>query len=565
MTDKHDTSQSANHLPGLDEAEFARDLDDSTILAQVHSPTHAPESNEPPTTAKPRQSESSSDASGSSTSGTRQPPWVGRILGHFQLQRPLGQGAMGMVVQAQDINLRRIVALKILRKRIRGVDEQASIQQFLREARAAAQLEHPNVVRVYEINQHRGWWYIAYELIEGGNLKSIVKTIGPLPPHRACPMIADAAAALAAAHDAGIIHRDIKPSNLMLARTGRCKIMDFGLVRLADPADPVDFTDKSVGTPQYMPPEIIQRQPPTPASDIYCLGATLYFALTGEPPFSGKNVHEIIQHHLHTPAPNLLDKAPACSPILARLVAHMLAKNPADRPTASEIAAALRTESVVSSVDPQTDNMSTGSFIALATGAGGLQPSGKRAGTPERTGSSSTPVSGMVSGMTSGGSGGSTVGLSDSPMSSESFIHELRSARRLAWVYALIAAMLASLIVAVIFFFLYGGPPHPTADEDEPTWPGKPVEFHSSFPDAPESYGPATEAGGLQPSAPPAFSWIKHLNLPGTLPGAAFVAAKQGRYFYPLNDPRAQLITPEQFTGYATKNEAQAAGKLPAP
>ncbi|MHB1155538.1 MAG: serine/threonine-protein kinase [Phycisphaerales bacterium] len=549
MTDKHDTSQSANHLPGLDEAEFAHDLDDSTILAQVHSPAPAPE-NASPESPKPGRSESeTSGSTGGSAPAGSQPPWVGRILGHFQLQRPLGQGAMGMVVQAQDINLRRIVALKILRKRIRGVDEQASIQQFLREARAAAQLEHPNVVRVYEINQHRGWWYIAYELIEGGNLKSIIKTIGPLPPHRACPMIADAAAALAAAHDAGIIHRDIKPSNLMLARTGRCKIMDFGLVRLADPADPVDFTDKSVGTPQYMPPEIIQRQSPTPASDIYCLGATLYFALTGEPPFSGKTVHEIIQHHLRTPAPNLLDKAPACSPILARLVARMLAKNPADRPTASEIAAALRTESVASSVDPQTDNMSTGSFIALATG--------ERAGsssTPQRAGSSPTPAS-----------TGSTVGLSNSPMSSESFIHELRSARRLAWVYALIAATLASLIVAVIFFFLYGGPPHSTGDEDEPVWPGKPVEFHSSFPEAPESYGVTRAPSGDEsgPATPPipAFSWSRHIQPDG----AAYVAARQGRYFYSRDDPRAQLITPEQFTGYATKNQALAAGKLPAP
>ena len=410
MTDPREQSETSRPSDGPDKTPFADDPGDAIVSAQIHQPsaTDASAPHAPPESPKPPESSKPPESPEGDTSSSR-PPWVGRILGHFKLQRLLGQGAMGMVVQAQDINLRRIVALKILRKRIHGVDEQSSVLQFLREARAAAQLEHPNVVRVYEINQHRGWWYIAYELIEGGNLKSIVKTFGPLPPRRACLMIADAATALAAAQDVGIIHRDIKPSNLMFARTGRCKIMDFGLVRLTDSADPVDFTDKSVGTPQYMPPEVIRRQPLTPMADIYSLGATLYFALTGQPPFLGKTVQEIIGHHVHTLAPGLLDKVPACSPMLARLVARMLAKNPADRPTASQVAATLRTESVALSADPTTSNMSTGSFIALATG---------EAGRLESSGPSSAP-------------GGSTVGLQNSQMTSESFMRELQSARRI--------------------------------------------------------------------------------------------------------------------------------------
>jgi serine/threonine protein kinase len=163
-----------------------------------------------------------------------QPAWVGKRLGNFKLLRLIGEGKMGRVIQAQDINLQRIVALKILNKRIPGVDDQQRVLQFLREARAAARLEHPNVVRIYEINQHDGWWYIAMEMLEGKNLRTIVKAAGPLTQPRACTLIADASNALAAAHELGIIHRDIKPTNLMLTRSGRCKLTDFGLVRLDD-------------------------------------------------------------------------------------------------------------------------------------------------------------------------------------------------------------------------------------------------------------------------------------------------------------------------------------------
>ncbi|MHC4150848.1 MAG: serine/threonine-protein kinase [Planctomycetota bacterium] len=198
----------------------------------------------------------------SDTVEKKQPNWAGKKLGHFKLMRLIGEGKMGRVIQSQDINLQRIVALKILNKRIPGVDEQQRVLQFLREARAAAKLEHPNVVRIYEINQHDGWWYIAMEMLEGKNLRTIVKAAGPLAQPRACTLIADASNALAAAHELGIIHRDIKPTNLMLTRSGRCKLTDFGLVRLDDPNDPFDFTDKAVGSPQFMAPEMINRENP---------------------------------------------------------------------------------------------------------------------------------------------------------------------------------------------------------------------------------------------------------------------------------------------------------------
>ncbi|TFG46087.1 MAG: serine/threonine protein kinase, partial [Candidatus Brocadiia bacterium] len=204
------------------------------------------------------------------------PSWSGKILGHFKLLRLIGEGKMGRVIQAEDINLKRIVALKILNKRIPGIDDHESINQFLREARAASQIEHPNVVRIFEINNHQGWWYIAMELLEE-NLRRIIDAAGPLSPIRASAFIADAATGLAVAHELGIIHRDIKPTNLMLNRHGRCKLTDFGLVRLDDPNDPFDFTDKAVGSPHFIAPEMIERRHQSPAIDIYSLGATMYY------------------------------------------------------------------------------------------------------------------------------------------------------------------------------------------------------------------------------------------------------------------------------------------------
>ena len=166
-------------------------------------------------------------------------------MGHFKLLRLIGQGAMGMVIQAEDINLRRIVALKVLRKQLTtGEKGKKAVEQFLREARAAAALEHPNIVRVFEINQHAGWWYIAMEMVEGNSLQAIVKATGCLPPMRACPIIADAAQGLEAAHELGMIHRDIKPGNILVSRNGRGKLTDFGLVRIEDPSDPDDALPK---------------------------------------------------------------------------------------------------------------------------------------------------------------------------------------------------------------------------------------------------------------------------------------------------------------------------------
>jgi eukaryotic-like serine/threonine-protein kinase len=448
--------------------------------------------------------------------GTDQPAWTGKTLSHFKLLRLIGEGAMGIVIQALDVHLQRIVALKVLRKRIVGVDENKRVEQFLREARGAAQIEHPNVVRIHEINQHSGWWYIAMEMVDGENLKQMVKAAGPLPPARACPIIADAATALAVAHELGIVHRDVKPTNLMITRGGRCKLTDFGLVRLSDPNDPFDFTDRSVGTPKFVAPELIRRKDPTSAVDVYSLGTTLYYALTGKPPYVGKTILEILNQHLDAPVPDVREHAPDCPESLALLIQRTMAKDPAERPTAADLAASLDAES-----------------IAWRTDSSGTLP-----GSTLLTRGSS---------MVSMGSGTLPARAAPEPET------QRKSRRALLFGVVLIAAALAVLS--------YLNPSR------KPTSPGgqSAAALARRFPQAPDTYGVlppnALPAAAPLPDEPPAFSWVGKVDTAGL----ACVASKRGRRYYAVDDPAARLIRLEDFVGYKTPAEAEADGKTPAP
>jgi serine/threonine-protein kinase len=329
------------------DSDTGSDLSDTRILRAGDIP-HVPEV------------EADSDAK---KAGTEGPSWTGKRMGHFRLMRLIGEGAMGRVYQAKDVNLERIVALKVLRQNIPGMDPASGVQQFLREARAAARIDHPHVVQIYEINQHHDWWYIAMEFVEGDTLQHLVKAAGMLPPEKACPLLADAAGALAVAHELGIIHRDIKPSNLLITRDGRCKLTDFGLVRLDDPNHPMDFTEKSVGTPHFMAPEVIRQESQGPALDIYSLGATLYYALTGHPPFNAETVKKILTRHLDDPPPDVRQFFPDYSESLGILIRHALAKDPALRPAAADLASSLRAEAIASDPDSSVSLSSPNSAI----------------------------------------------------------------------------------------------------------------------------------------------------------------------------------------------------------
>ncbi len=453
-------------------------------------------------------------ATGGSVEGATaaQPTWVGKTLSHFRLLRLIGEGTMGMVIQALDIHLQRVVALKVLRKRISGVDEVKRVEQFLREARGAARIEHPNVVRIYEINQHAGWWYIAMEMVDGENIKQVITAAGPLSPARACPVMADAASALAVAHGLGIVHRDVKPTNLMITRGGRCKLTDFGLVRLNDPDDPFDFTERSVGTPSFLAPELIRRQQVTPAIDVYSLGATLYYALAGRPPYVGKTVQDVLRQHVAAAVPDVREKAPDCPPTLAALVQRAMAKDPAARPTAADLAASLDAESIAWRTE----------------GSGAL------------TGSS---VLIQGSGVVPGGSGAPRAG------------GRFRRSWGLWASGALVLVIGAS--AAAWYVGRDRGAAEPARRSVEP--------LAEQFPRAPATYGvrPAGEtfSPAPLPAEAPAFSWVGRVDTTGV----QYVASKRGRWYYSIGDPVARLIRLEDFVGYRTAEEAQSAGRVPAP
>lgn len=260
----------------------------------------------------------------------RQGKYKGFLLGSYRVLRPIGRGGMGLVYQAEHTTLQRQVALKILRN---SWGEQAGARErFLREGRAVAALDHPNIVRLYELNQDSDTWYLVLEYLQGRSLEERLHHEGRVPQHQAVDYIRQAARGLQHAHDRGIIHRDVKPANLVVDAQGVVKILDLGLARFYE--DQVDNLTERVGgvlgSPHYIAPEQARSQV-DPRSDIYALGATLYHLLLGQPPFPAPTIQQVLMHHqLRTPvAPHIRD--PRISPELSAVVMGMLAKDPEHR------------------------------------------------------------------------------------------------------------------------------------------------------------------------------------------------------------------------------------------
>ena len=258
--------------------------------------------------------------------------WAGRRIGRFVIQSLLGRGGMAVVFRAQDVTLKRDVALKLFPKQVNKGGNDENVQQFIREARAAAQLEHPHVVQVLEVGVHEGWVYFAMQLVEGNNLGSLTKRHGGLDYVAACRSVVEAADALAFAHSKGIIHRDIKPSNLMLTEDGKCKVGDFGLAALNDPNDSFRLSGERVGTPGFMAPEVIRGVPAGPTADIYSLGATLYFLLSGNRLMDYDDCVAVAKGEKEPTAPKVNDLPFNTPPALFETIEKMLATDPADRP-----------------------------------------------------------------------------------------------------------------------------------------------------------------------------------------------------------------------------------------
>jgi eukaryotic-like serine/threonine-protein kinase len=255
-----------------------------------------------------------------------------RVADRYELGTELGRGGMGVVWRATDTLLAREVAVKEVDPP-RGLDAEqraAMRARVSREARAAARLSHPGVVTVYDIAQDGGRDYIVMELVAAPTLDDVVRTGGPLAPERAARLGLGLLATLAAAHRAGIVHRDLKPKNVMVREDGTTKLTDFGIASVqGDPR--LTATGLVVGSPAYMAPEQVEGGRVGPAADLWALGATLWFAVEGEPPFGGGEFQTL------SAIVNGEPRQPTRLGPLAPVLEGLLAKDPARRPTPAEL------------------------------------------------------------------------------------------------------------------------------------------------------------------------------------------------------------------------------------
>jgi len=261
--------------------------------------------------------------------------------GRYRVLEELGQGSMGIVYKAHDPNLDLILAVKVLRPEC--LQGETLVKRFLAEARVLGRLDHPNIVRVYNVDEDHGTVYIAMEFLEGEALNDLAKR-KRLSPEEIADLGAKIAEGLGYAHSKGIVHRDVKPGNILVRSDGKPKITDFGIARIEDTAEHLRTQAGEVlGTPAYMSPEQVLSEPVDGRSDIFSLGIILYELCAGERPFRGDSLGAVFQAITQaTPVP-LSERNPEIPAALAEVVERCLRRNPADRfQSGEELAAALR-------------------------------------------------------------------------------------------------------------------------------------------------------------------------------------------------------------------------------
>jgi eukaryotic-like serine/threonine-protein kinase len=250
------------------------------------------------------------------------------IGGRYELEKHVGSGGMSRVYRAHDRLLERTVALKILHEHYSQDDEY--VERFRREARAVAQIAHPNVVTVIDRGEHEGRQFIVFEYVDGENLKQLVEREGALPIRQVIQLGLQVASALASAHERGVVHRDVKPQNVLLSEDGLPKVTDFGIARSAD-VESVTLTGTVMGTSEYLSPEQARGEAVDVRSDVYSLGAILYELCTGRVPFAGENPVSIAMRHLHEPVPSVRERRRDVPRRLEAAIRRALAKDPEER------------------------------------------------------------------------------------------------------------------------------------------------------------------------------------------------------------------------------------------
>jgi predicted Ser/Thr protein kinase len=247
-------------------------------------------------------------------------------IGKYEIVSELGRGGMGVVFKAWEESLQRFVAIKMLGDQL--TNDENLVARFLREARAVADLNHPNIVQVFSVDKHEGRPYFAMEFVEGESLTELIRTSNKIEPSRALTLLKEVANGMSAAHDKGVVHRDIKPDNIMLTRHGGVKVVDFGVARVEDPNTKLTATGMAVGTPNYISPEVCLGLDVDQRSDLFSMGVVLYEMLTGETPFDADSPLEMMTNVVQAEVPDVGTLCPSIDEGLRSILYHLLEKKP---------------------------------------------------------------------------------------------------------------------------------------------------------------------------------------------------------------------------------------------